>query len=252
MELIPYDSVNRLVIVGEKSKVQILKDTVTLLDSSIQTYEVNILLTTMNKGFAEDFNLIPIFKSGALTMDLNSIDINPLNNFNTGVSVLASLFNTHSEATIISKPFIQIREGVEGSFSIGSEVPIKVSTIKQDTGQIIDNIDRKRVGLQIAVTASSRPDGLIYLKLNQTLSSIAETQLSTVSDIITNDQTIVTDLLVKPDSVYVVGGLTDNRTSKLNSGIKFLPFLDSTTDTNTTQEIFIFVEVSLAKPLQER
>lgn len=245
LQLIPYDKLSRLVVMGQKYQVTRFIKHIQELDTSVKSLHVRLLVTTMSKGFAEEFNIVPIFQSGALSLGLTSVNINTFEDFSSGISILANLLKSHTEVTVHSQPFVQMIEGKESFLSVGREVPIKVSTITEDTGQIKDNIERKQVGLNVSLISRVRPDGKVYLTLNQNLSSISETQLSNVSDVITDDQKLKTDLLIEPNKVYAVGGLTDVRKTLTKSGFKFIPILDSTDETETSQQIVIFVEVSL-------
>lgn len=240
----PYDELSRLVISGSPIEINSFSKQVTDLDMSIKSLNVRLLITTMTKGFSEKFNLVPIFSSGALSLSLTSLKLNTSNSLETGLSVLADLLTTNAHAKIHSSPFIQLTEGKAGILKVGRELPVKLSTINQETGQIIDNIERKQLGLSIELLARVRPDRKIYLNLSQKFSSISETQIATAQDIITDDQELKTELLLDYNKIYAVGGLTDVRKSFSKTGLKFLPFLDSTSETSQSQEIIIFLEVT--------
>lgn len=243
--LYPYDDISRLVVSGNKKEVEAFAVHVSKLDNSIHSLQVKLLITSVSQGFTEEFNIIPLFSSGALSLSLGSLSLNSLGNAKEGLSVLADLLTSHTDVTVHSRPFLQLTEGKPGFLNVGRELPIVVSVIDQETGQTVRNIQRKKIGLSVDLEAKVRPDGKVYLKLNQNLSSISETQIANASDIITDDQTLETDLLLDPGKIYAVGGLTDNRKSLTRSGFKYLPIFDSTDESTSSQEILIFVEVTI-------
>lgn len=242
-----YDPMHRLVIYGFPSVIEPYIESLESLDTSLKTIYARLIITTMSKSFSDDFNLVALFQKGAISTDLKSISINTLNPFKDGISVVASLFNQHTEVKILSQPFIQIKEGKKGSFNVGREVPLLSSFIEQDTGQRITNIERKKTGLSIDLLARVRPDGLIDIDLTQALSSISETQLENATDIITDDQGITTSLSIYPNRVYSVGGVLDSRNVKKLSTLPFFSFLDSDESSEDNQQIVIFIEVSIGE-----
>lgn len=241
----PYDDHNRVVLYGKKSQVKQFTESLLSLDESFKTVYTRLLITSSTSSFSDEFNLSAIFQSGALSVSLRSIKANSIEPFTDGISAVLSLFNEKSDIQILSKPFMQLREGKKASFNVGREIPIVISQIDQESGQRINNIERKKVGLSVELLAKVRPDGLIDLDLYQNLSSISETQLENASDLITDDQSIKTSLLIEPGKVYAVGGVTDKRSVLTESGIDFLPFLDSDNQSDQSQEITIFIETSL-------
>jgi len=244
LELMAFDDFSRLVVRGKASLVNEYVEMANGLDLSVKSVYVRLLISSMGKDFSEDFNLMGVFQFGALSMNLQSLTLNTLSVASDGISALVSLLKTHSDVKIHSKPFLQVLEGKEASFNVGREIPIVVSSIDKDTGQTVRNIERKKIGLSITLNAKVRPDGLIHLDLNQNLSAISETQLTEASDIITDDQSLQTTLLLKPNNVYAVGGLSDSRSFSSKSSVPFFSIFDSDQDSSQEQEIIIFIEVS--------
>lgn len=245
LQVTAYDKVKRLVVYGVPSETDPFIESLNSLDTSLKTIYARLIITTMSKTFTDDFNLVALFQKGAISTDLRSISINTLNPFSDGISVVASLFNQHTEVSILSQPFIQLKEGVSGSFNIGREVPLLSSIIEQDTGQRITNVERKKTGLSVELLARVRPDGLIDVDLRQALSSISETQLEGATDIITDVQDITTSLTLYPGRVYSVGGVLDTRKVKKVSSLPLFSFMDTDESSNDSQQIVIFIEVSL-------
>ncbi|GAB6069676.1 hypothetical protein JCM30760_07730 [Thiomicrorhabdus hydrogeniphila] len=244
----PYDTLHRLQITGKKSLIHTFTKNVYSLDQSLKTLSVKMLITSVTKSKDKEFNIVPILSNGAVQLTGTGFAINTIKEFTSGISFLFNFLKSKQDVTIHSQPFIQLLEGEQASFNVGREVPIRTSQIVQETGQIIDNIERKKVGLSVEVSATVRPDNLIYLTLNQNFSSISETQLSTVSDIITDDQSLSTTLLVSPGTVYAVGGIIDKRKTNSDSDLAFFDIPISSNDSDLSQEIYIFLQVDAIAP----
>ncbi|WP_319379922.1 hypothetical protein [Thiomicrorhabdus sp.] len=208
-----------------------------------------MLITSISSDFSKEFQFLPGFNTGSSSLSLTSITkgLNPLT---SGFTLLFTLLNESSSSVVEASPFLQVLENHTASFNVGRQVPFVVSIVDQDTGQSIRNIERRNIGLSVTIQTQVRPDGLISVDLKQNLSSISEALIDGASDLITDDQTLETNLQLEQNKVYAIGGLTDRRITKARSGLPFLPALDSRSKTNATKEIVIFIETSL-KPFPD-
>lgn len=240
----------KIVYIATQERQKLFTDLIVQLDYLPKTYNVNFLIASVNKSELDERGLGFIFSSGGVSFDLlkSAVSFNSLTNALENFNFLASFIASQSSTQIFSRPFLQLKENTSSSFSVGKEIPFTTSTVDAATGQTIRNVERRNVGLSVNVTLQTTNQGGLILDLSQSLSSVSDYQLSGSADIVTDSQNLKTQLTVKPDLFYAVGGITDERTAKKNSG---LPFFDTLNKTDSSQQSQIVIFVSLSSPTSQ-
>ncbi|MFQ5981814.1 MAG: type II secretion system secretin GspD [Woeseiaceae bacterium] len=149
-----------------------------------------------------------------------------------GTSFAAILHALEGDATtnIISTPTIVTTDNEEASLNVGQEVPFLTGSFTQPgvggvTGPSpFQTISREQVGVKLTLTPQINEGDAILLKISQEISSISETAAAGAADLITNNRTIDTTVIVEDGGILVLGGLIEDT---LRENTQKVPILGS-------------------------
>ena len=133
-----------------------------------------------------------------------------------GTSFAAILSALEGDATtnIISTPTIVTLDNEEASLNVGQEVPFVTGSFT-NTGTAggavnpFQTIQREQVGVKLTITPQINEGNAILLKISQEISSISEAATG-AADLITNERTIDTTVIVEDGAILVLGGLIED------------------------------------------
>ncbi|MGB5244993.1 MAG: hypothetical protein WBN34_00460, partial [Woeseia sp.] len=135
----------------------------------------------------------------------------------TGTSFAAILNALEGDAdtNIISTPTLVTTDNEEASIKVGKEVPFVTGSFSNaggNTGGInpFQTIQREQVGVKLTITPQINEGNAILLKISQEISSIAESATAGAADLITNERTIDTTVIVEDGGILVLGGLIED------------------------------------------
>jgi general secretion pathway protein D len=150
-------------------------------------------------------------------------------------------------SNILSTPTIVTMDNVEASMVVGQNVPfVTGSTTNDSTSNPFQTIERKDVGITLKVTPQINAGSSIMLKLEQEVSSVAESTVA--SDVTTNKRSFTTQVMVEDGQMLVIGGLIEDNFTDNERKVPVLgdlPFIGkafrSTTTTKTQQNLMVFI-----------
>ncbi|NQV85782.1 MAG: type II secretion system secretin GspD [Woeseiaceae bacterium] len=196
---------------------------------------------------------------GAITGDLigNGITVGVGRLSDSGVSFAAILSALQGDANtnIISTPSIVTTDNEEATLSVGQEVPFVTGSFS-NTGSVggavnpFQTINREQVGVKLSITPKINDGDAMELKISQEISNIA--QSAAAVDLITNQRTIETTVIVDDGEILVLGGLIEDTLLESDQSVTFLgkiPVLGalfrsrSTTKKKTNLMIFIRAKI---------
>ncbi len=137
------------------------------------------------------------------------------------LGALISALRGDGKSNILSTPSVLTLDNQEAEIKVAQEVPFLTgsyttgSTTTGGTGASngisnpFQTIQRKDVGLVLKVKPKINVGDSVQLDIHQEVSSLAPTVTGAV-DLITNKRELTTSVLVKDDSLLVLGGLIDN------------------------------------------
>ncbi len=134
----------------------------------------------------------------------------------TGTSFAAILNALRGDAdtNIISTPTIVTMDNEEASLNVGQEVPFLSGSFSNtgSTGGAVNpfqTIQREQVGVKLTITPQINEGDSLLLKISQEVSSIASSSQG-AADLITNERTIETTVIVEDGGILVLGGLIED------------------------------------------
>lgn len=134
---------------------------------------------------------------------------------NSGISFASIIraLNGDANTNIISTPSIITTDNEEATLNVGQEVPF-VTGSYSNTGaggaiNPFQTIQRQQIGIKLVVTPQINEGNALLLKISQEISSIAQSAAGAV-DLITNQRTIETTVIVDDGQILVLGGLFED------------------------------------------
>jgi len=177
------------------------------------------LLASAGSGGAVD-------PSGAIGEGV-SIGIGRIVDGGTSFAAILSALRADATTNIISTPTIVTTDNEEASLNIGQEVPFLTGSFTS-TGTAggavnpFQTIQREQVGVKLTITPQINEGNAILLKISQEVSSISES--TAAADLITNQSTIDTTVIIEDGGILVLGGLIKD---ELRESTQKVPILGS-------------------------
>jgi general secretion pathway protein D len=142
---------------------------------------------------------------------------------------LLSALDNDSDVNILSTPSLLTMDNEEAEITVGQEVPFVTgsytgvgnSTLPSNPFQ---TVERKNVGLTLKITPQINEGDAVKLTIDQEISNINQQQTANLGrgEIITNQRTIKTSVIVNNKSILVLGGLIDEVVTETEQRIPFL------------------------------
>lgn len=144
----------------------------------------------------------------------------------TSFAAILTALQGDADTNIISAPSIVTTDNEEASLNVGQEVPFVTGSFTQPgtgTGAInpFQTIQRENVGVKLTITPQINEGDSMLLKISQEISSIASSAEGAV-DLVTNERTIDTTVIVKDGEVLVLGGLLEDTLRESNQRVPVL------------------------------
>ncbi len=152
---------------------------------------------------------------------------------------LIQLFESNTEANILSTPSILTTDNNEATISVAENVPFITGTFTNDSGadNPFQTIERRDVGITLQVTPQISKGETVVLEIDQQVSSVSAEPIAGASDIVTTERQITTQVIAKNGEVIILGGLLEDEVTQEQQKIPFLgdiPYLGRLFRNDTT------------------
>ncbi len=128
------------------------------------------------------------------------------------LGAIARALQSDTDSNVLSKPTIITLDNEEAKFSSGQNVPFVTGSFTNTGGGAATNpfqtVERKDVGISLRVKPQVSEGGTIKLAIYQEISNVAN--LTNPSGIITNKNSIETNVLVDDGQIIVLGGIIED------------------------------------------
>ena len=190
---------------------------------------------------------------GGLTLGIGRISDNGLS-----FAAILHALEGNAHTNIISTPSIVTTDNEEATLNVGQEVPFVTGSFS-NTGSVggainpFQTIQRQQVGVKLTITPQINEGDSLLLKISQTISSIAQSAEGAV-DLITNERTIETTVIVDDGQILVLGGLLEDQLRESDQRVPILGsipiigalFRSRKTDKITTN-LMIFIRTKILR-----
>ena len=143
-----------------------------------------------------------------------TLGVGRISDSGTSFAAILRALQGDADTNIISTPSIVTTDNEEASLNVGQEVPFLTGSFS-DTGtgggavNPFQTIQREQVGVKLVITPKISLGNDLILKISQEISSIAQS-VAGAADIITNERTIETTVIVEDGDILVLGGLLED------------------------------------------
>ncbi|EEF4952387.1 type II secretion system protein GspD [Salmonella enterica] len=137
------------------------------------------------------------------------------------LDALYELFRTDSRFSLVSSPRLRVVSGQQSSFAVGASVPT-LGSVSYENGTPVQSVTYRNTG----VTFQVKPvitQNLVSMNINQQMSDYAETTTGVNNSPTFTNRQIITNVNMKDGDIIVLSGLAENKDSKQNTGLSFLP-----------------------------
>lgn len=159
----------------------------------------------------------------------------------TNFGFLVSAIASNSDNNILSTPTLVTMDNQEAEIVVGQNVPFVTGTqLSTGNDNPFQTIERQDIGISLKVTPQINEGNNIKMNIEQEVSDLSNTAVAGASDIITNQRSIKTTVLVEDGQTLVLGGLIDDQINNTSEKIPFLgdiPLLGKLFQFNTASKI---------------
>jgi general secretion pathway protein D len=167
----------------------------------------------------------------------------------SGTSFAAILHALQGDANtnIISTPSVVTTDNEEASLNVGQEVPFLTGSFTSTGtgtgvgigGNPFQTVQRQQIGTKLTITPQISEGNTLILEISQEVSSIASSSQGAV-DIVTNQRTIDTTVIVEDGDILVLGGLIEDTLRENDQRVPILgsiPLLGNLFRSRTTNKV---------------
>jgi general secretion pathway protein D len=179
----------------------------------------------------------------------------------TNVTATLHALAEQNKLDVLSRPYILASDNQLANILIGQSVPFVTDTRITDTGQQINNIQYRDIGLSLNVTPHINPDGMVILDVTPEISQLTSQEVpisSTTFAPVIAKRSAESRIAVNDGQTIVIGGLMEDRKTSTVDKVPFLgdvPVLSAifnrTRITKTKTELLIFLTPHVAQRTDE-
>jgi general secretion pathway protein D len=172
-----------------------------------------------------------------------TLGVGRISDSGTSFAAILRALQGDANTNIISTPTLVTTDNEEASLNVGQEVPFLTGSFSNTgTGGDVNpfqTIQREQIGVQLTITPQISEGNTLILDISQEISSIAPSAQGAV-DIITNQRTIDTTVIVEDGDILVLGGLIEDRLNESNQRVPILgsiPILGHLFRSSSTEKV---------------
>ncbi len=137
-------------------------------------------------------------------------------------AAIVSALDSATDVRVLSTPSVFVRNNAEASLNVGQSLAVASMSFAPGTGgvspgNVISNVQYLQTGTRLRVKPRIGGDGMVFLEIEQEISSPAGTGANNNPNINTN--TITTEAMVRDGDTVMLGGLITQRDSRGSSGL---------------------------------
>jgi general secretion pathway protein D len=136
------------------------------------------------------------------------------------LAVTINALDAVSDVRVLSTPSLVVRNNEEANINVGESLAVQTTNFNPSgsaTGSIQSN-QYIRTGVQLSVTPRVNPGGLVYLDVNQVVSSPSGTAGASSNPNI-NERSLTTKIAVQSGNTVLLGGLIRNIDTRATTGL---------------------------------
>jgi general secretion pathway protein D len=141
------------------------------------------------------------------------------------IGALLHALQVDGDVNVLSTPNILTMDNQKAEIMVGQNVPFLTGQTQNATtgsGSIFNTIDRKDVGIKLALTPQISSDDNVRLEINQEISDVIAASSTNAAGPTTSKRSASTTVVVKDRQTMVIGGLIRDNVTSTTSKVPFL------------------------------
>ena len=135
---------------------------------------------------------------------------------------IVNLLDSVSDVRVLSTPSLFVRNNAEGALNVGQNLAVNSTVFNPGVGggtnpNVISNVQYLQTGTRLKVRPRIGGDGMVFLEIEQEVSSPAGQGAGDNPNVNTN--TITTEAMVRDGETVMLGGLITQRDTRGSSGV---------------------------------
>ncbi|MDP1522840.1 MAG: hypothetical protein Q8M10_06755 [Methylotenera sp.] len=232
---------------GTKSEIELLKILLAQIDTPEYQVQIKAYLyeVSNSENKASSFQVAASILGGFLKADITGQILSNVLSFSVGnVNSAISALNEDNRFNVISSPSLVVKNREKGSFSVGADVPILGQVSYQNNGQAVQSVEYKPSGVILDLTPVFNENN-IELTIHHQISNFIKTTNGVNNSPTLIKRELTTVVNSKFDDIILLGGLSETKDTKSNSGLPFLPdFLKSKSSDISKSDILLLLHVT--------
>jgi general secretion pathway protein D len=255
-------------------RAQVLVEAIIVEVSASKTNELGITWAVLNDGnvaAAIDFpQIVPGVSAlaeaitgdtqtgttSALTDGVN-IAAGKIRDTGTSWAGFIQALEADADTNIMATPTLVTLDNEEAEINVGQEVPFVTGSFTNTGGaggavNPFQTVEREQVGLRLKITPQINEGDAVLLKIDQEVSSLA--QSTEAVDLITNNRTVTTSVIVNDGGTLVLGGLMQDELREVEQRVPILgsiPFIGALFRASRTEvvktNLMIFIRPTILR-----
>jgi general secretion pathway protein D len=183
----------------------------------------------------------------------------------TNFAAVLRAIRADTDDNVIATPSAVTMDNQEAQLKVAQEVPFITGQYTANNTAVVggavnpfQTIQREEVGTILKITPTISPEGTaVMLKISIESSSIGQKPAGAV-DLVTNKRTVTTTVMIDDGGIVVLGGLTENDTTKGENRVPFLGaipilgYLFKTRNESTTKNnLMIFIRPKILRDAKQ-
>jgi len=166
----------------------------------------------------------PLAAAAALTDGIN-FGIGSVSETGLSFAAVLQALEADTNSNIMATPTLVTMDNEEAEIQVGQQVPFVTGSFTNTGGQggavsPFQTVERQQVGLTLKITPQINEGNAILLKIDQEVSSVSDSTQAV--DLITNNRTITTSVIVDDGATLVLGGLIRDEMREREQRVPFL------------------------------
>ena len=179
------------------------------------------------------------------------------------LQAIINALESRSQLQVLSAPSVVVRNNVQARLNTGTQIPVASTIINPDLNtntSTLSQVQFRQTGVTLQVTPRVGRDGLVFMEIEQEVSSPSVTGPIIAGNISVDTNTLTTEVAVQSGDTIMLAGLIRDSSTQNRSGVPFLsriPFIGALfgTQSNNTvrEELVIFITPRVIRdPMEAR
>jgi general secretion pathway protein D len=128
---------------------------------------------------------------------------------------------SEGRVNVLSSPSVMVLDNQTARIQVGQQVPVATSQQQGTavTDRVVNQIEYRDTGVQLSVKPRVTPGGLVQMEIEQEVSTVAETESSSLNSPTFQTRQITSNVAVRSNQAVVLGGLIDDTREEGKQGI---------------------------------